>query len=138
MTAGFVFIVLSIASYGVYQACLHNAEDHREHCSASGTITRVVKTDSGGTMYYIQFMNMDGIEMEGQSVYYMRTNCKYQMGDPVNISYFITKKGRARIKIDDPDLSPSSDSAITAARNMKIASIVFFIIAMISFIAYII
>lgn len=133
-----IFTVLAFISYVLHRVFIFLSKgDPIDRIQCSGIITKVIENDVGGIRYYITFINQVGNEMVGQSIDYKRTHNKYHVHDPVDIKYFITKKGKARIMVNDSELEPYADVTITVARNMKITSIIFIMIAVIFMIQYV-
>ena len=72
-----------------------------------GQIIQVHQSEAGNTYYYIGF-DINGQYYEGYSVYYFDTLGKYRIGDPVSVGYFFTKKGKAILVLNDPDMLHTS------------------------------
>ncbi|TGY38964.1 hypothetical protein E5347_16580 [Clostridium sartagoforme] len=130
-----VFLVLAIVSYLLRRLFIWIDKDSFiDERETTGTITRIIDDEGGTIMYYVSFVDEDGIYMEGQSIHYSSTKGKYKINDTVSIKYSINKKGRAQVSLLDDELVSCAESVKTASRNMLIASIVFLIIAAIFFV----
>ena len=133
MKATIVFLVFSIGSW-LLSRLFKSAEkdDFEDRPDATGTITRNIQEEGGTIMFYVSFADNQGRPFEGQSISYSSTKGKYRIGDSARIKYHITKKGRALVSIIDDDLTPCRLGAVKAARNTKIASIVFIVLAVVA------
>lgn len=130
-----VFLVLALISYGFRLLFISLSKDEFIGAKeATGIITKITDSDSGNIKYYVSFVTVDGMHMNGKSIYYSSTKGKYDKGDSVAIKYFINRNGYARVSLIDDELVSCGESAKTAARNFLIATVVFLIIAAIFFI----
>lgn len=134
MTETIVFLIFSFGSWLISRVLKKAEKDEFEDRSdAIGTITKKIDTVGGNIMFYVSFINSQGESVEGQSISYSSMRRKFKINESVRIKYHIRKKGRPLVSIIDDDLISCRLGAVKAAKNMKIASIIFFILAVVAF-----
>ena len=128
---GFILLlVLAIVLWVVGNSMTKPDSNKKETSSAVGTIQKVIYTDSGNAYYYVAF-NANGTAYTGQSITYSYKTKTLNDGDTVQIQYYFTKSGRARVIIDDNRLIPCEASFESYGKVFKSLSIVLFGVAVV-------
>lgn len=96
----------------------------------TGVIDKLIREKGGGAFwYYVNFIDKDtGKAIRAGSNYFKTGSKRLNVGEEVKIKYYYTKRGRPYVEIiDDTLVTLNSDTSI--ARNVKVISIILFIIA---------
>lgn len=123
-----LLLVLAIVLWIVGNSMTKPDSNKKETYPATGTIQKVIYTDSGNAYYYVVF-NANGKTHTGQSITYSSKTKTLNDGDVVKIQYYFTKSGRARVIIDDNRLIPCEASLGSYGKAFKIISFVMFVVA---------
>lgn len=126
---GFILLlVLAIVLWIAGNSMTKPNSNEKDTYPATGTIQKVIYTDSGNAYYYVVF-NANGTTYTGQSITYSSKTKTLNDGDVVQIQYYFTKSGRARVIIDDNRLIPCEASLGSYGKVFKIASVVLLVVA---------
>lgn len=128
---GFIFLlILGIALGFIGNSMTKSNSNKIDTYPSTGTIQKVIYTDSGNAYYYVAF-SANGTAHTGQSITYSSKTKTLNDGDTVQIRYYFTKSGRARVIIEDSTLIPCEASFSSFGKALKVISIVLVVVALI-------
>lgn len=135
MKEGIVFLVLSLIAYA-FRLLFKNLDkdQFKDKIETVGMITKIIDSEYGNIKYYVSFLDNEGKQMKGESIYYSSTKGKYDEGDLVKFKYSIIREWYAQVSVVDNELIPCRNSYKEYSRNMLISTIVFLIISAIFFV----
>ena len=123
-----VFVILSILSFVIAKGFKKLDTGEFEFHYDKGTITGVVRDNGGSKRYWISFF-INGELYEGVTFFYSATSKKFEEGNVVPIKYYFTKAGKLMVEISDAEMKDGSAIFKHMILGLKIASLVFAIIA---------
>lgn len=128
---GFILGISASAVFLWLFIIVSKKKDNVKKYKTKAIIDKVIYSDTGNVRYYIKF-NKDNREIKGQTIYYSKTDRKYNEGDNAEIYYHYTKNNKIMAEIIDDDLVPCSNSLKNGKYILLFLSVFFFVVSMIT------
>lgn len=128
---GFILGISASAVFLWLFVIVSKKKDNVKKYKTKAIIDKVIYSDTGNVRYYIKF-NKDNREIKGQTIYYSKTDRKYNEGDNAEIYYHYAKNNKIMAEIIDDDLVPCSNSLKNGKYILLFLSVFFFVVSMIT------
>lgn len=108
LETGIIFFIFSIVFFVLHFIGAKLNKKTPEKVTSVGIIEQVIHTGSGNVRYYVKYQH-NGIDIVGKSLHYSAKTKRKKVGEIVNIEYYFTPKGKAKVIIKDDSITACKD-----------------------------